>query len=167
MTIKEIATQIITLKPNLPTPSILEKITFQWNKKGLSAWHGGHDVNEEYREDLIDILEKEFEKNDPEYANILRFLLQQEIKNCYHSETMLEPLRTCYDSLADLKLYQDIPLLLSAIDDSSFDANLGLTKTRLFDNGYENVMAYLTSNEHIDQETIDRIQYYAEYFGYQ
>ena len=61
--------------------------------------------------------------------------------------------------------YEDIPLLLSA-NNTSFDANCALYKDRLFYKGYDNVMKYLKSNTEIDDDIIEGIQYYAEFFGY-
>ena len=163
---KEIASEIIQAKPNLPKKEILEKLTFKWNKEGLSTWDGGYDLNEDLREKVVELLEKEFRTKNSDYANILRFILKQEIKNCYESETSTQALSISYDRLADLEFYEDIPLLLKANDETSFDANCALFKNRLFYKGYENVMNYLKSSKELDKDIIESIQYYAEYFGY-
>jgi hypothetical protein len=163
---EEIFLKIKEARPNLPEEEVLNKITFNWNKEGLSTWDGGYDLNEKLREEVVELLEEEFRTKNPDYAKILRFLLRQEIENCSESEASTQTLRISYDRLADLEFYEDIPLLLSANDDTSFDAHCSLYKNRLFYKGYENVMKYLKSNEKIDEEIIERIQYYAEYFGY-
>jgi len=163
---KEIITKIIAAKPNLPAQEILDRMVFNWNKEGVSTWDGGFDLNEKLREGVIEGLAEEFRINNADYPEILRFFLKEEIKNCDASETSTDALRICYDRLAYLEFYEDLPLLLSALDDTSFDANCALYKNRLFYKGYKNVMNYLTSNDTIDKEIIESIQYYAEYFGY-
>lgn len=166
MSKEEIAAIIVEAKPNLPKQDILDKLTFKWNKEGLSTWDGGYDLNEDLREGVIEYLEEAFKANNAEYAKILRFFLKEEIKSCYGSETSTHALKICYDRLAYLEFYEDIPLLLSANDDTSFDANCSLYKNRLFYKGYEDVMNYLKSNKDIDKEIIESIQQYAEQYGY-
>ncbi len=163
---ENIVSEIIKSLPELPDDDVLKQIVFKWNKEDLSPWDGGYDLNEKKREEVVKLLRKKFETKNPEYAKILRFLLQQEIKNCYEGEFSNQTLSTCYDRLADLRFYEDIPLLLSANNDAGFDANCALYKDRLFYNGYENIMAYLKSNQEIEEHIIEGIQYYAEYFGY-
>jgi len=162
---EDIASKIIEAKPNIPEQEVLDKLIFKWNEESLSTWDGGYDLNEGLREKVVEFLDEKFQTKNPDYANILRFILEQEIKNCYESEISTQALSISYDRLARLEFYEDIPLLLSANDDTSFDANCALFKNRLFYKGYENVMEYLKSNKEIDQEIIDKIQYYAEYIG--
>ena len=158
--------KIIAAKPNLPDGETVLHLTFKWNKEGLSTWDGGEDLNETIREKVILALEKHLRENDADFRAILIFLLKQEIKNCYESDILTAGLRIAYDSLANLKYLEDIPLLLAANDETSFDANCGLFKDRLFYNGYEETMKYLKSNKEIDIAIVERIQYYATYFGY-
>lgn len=161
-----IVEKIIQSKPKLPPENMLLQIAFKWNKEGLSTWDGGEDLNEEIRGKVTQLLEENFKQKDSDFRAILRFLIKQEIRNCYESEILTTALRICYDNLAELKYLEDIPLLLAANDDTSFDANCGLFKDRLFYNGYKAVMKYLHSNKEIDLALIEKIQYYAEHFGY-
>ena len=165
MKIKEIIERISEAIPNLPESIVLEKIIFKWNDKDLGTWDGGFDLNELIREAVVKSLREEFNKSNVEYVEIIRFILKQEIENCCESQMSTETLRVCYDSLANLKAYEDIPLLIRA-NGASFDANCALFKDRIFYNGYENVMSYLKSNKKIDKEIIESVEYYAEQFGY-
>ena len=161
-----IVSKIEMYKPELPNKEVLDAIAFNWNKEGLSAWDGGYDLNESLRSDVVLLLEKVFKTKDTEYAAILRFLLEQEIKHSYEGEVATETLSIVYDSLANLKFYEDIALLLSAIFDTCFDAHCALYKDRLFYNGYDNVMKYIKSNYAINKEIIEQIQFCAETLGY-
>lgn len=156
---------IVSGKPQLPPNEVLEKIRFQWNDEELDTWDGGFDLNEETRKSVVQGLEKRKLLTDPELIDILRFLLKQEIENCIESECLTDVLTTCYDSLANFRHLEDVPLLLEA-NHSSFDAHCGLFKDRLFYNGYASVMQYLKTTQTVDKEIVDGVSFYAEYFGY-
>lgn len=166
MTPKEILDKINIAKPKLPNNEVLALIAFKWNNDELDTWDGGFDLNEKTRSNIIELLIPNFIIKDNDYLEILRFLLKQEIENSNESESFLVTLQTCYDSLADYKHLEDIPLLLAANNDTSFDANCALSKDRLFYNGYNNVMNYLKSNKDIDENIIEQIEYYADSFKY-
>ena len=158
-----IVSDIIKALPHLPAEKTWQQLIFRWNKNGLSPWEGGYDVNETVREKVIEILDKKIEKGDADQRAVVRFLIRQEIKNCHQGEMSTFGLMWCYERLAAIKFYEDILLLLAAIDETSFDANCALPKNRLFYNGYENVMAYLEGSEMVDDEVIERIRHYAKY----
>lgn len=164
--VKMILSEIIKAKPFLPSSETLSLIEFKWNDEDLSVWDGGFDINEEIRIKVSELLYPNFEKIDFDYLEILRFIIRQEIENCSEAEFLSTTLHCCYDYLANYKLLEDIPLLLSANDDTSFDANCGLFKDRLFFMGYKNVIDYMKSVSVPDLESIERLEYYAEYYGY-
>ena len=165
MKAEEIVAKILEAKPNLPEKEILLPITLKWNKKDLSVWDGGFDLNDELRQEVVKQLVPYFRENNPDFAAILRFLLQQETLSCYEYETSTWVLTECYNSLSELRFLEDIILLLEATE-ASFDAHCALYKNRMFLNGYKNVMKYLNSNKRIEKDDIERIQYQAAYFGY-
>ncbi|MVO09806.1 hypothetical protein GOQ30_11610 [Flavobacterium sp. TP390] len=164
--LEKIIEAIDAAKPNLPSKEILSTIAFKWNNNELTTWDGGFDLNEKKREKIVHLLAPNFIKKDSNYLEILRFLLSQEIENCCEGEFCTTTLRNCYDYLANYKNLEDVLLLLSANDDTSFDANSALFKDRLFYNGYTNVIKYIKSQKNIDKEIIERFEYYGNYFGY-
>ncbi|WP_445710667.1 hypothetical protein [Flavobacterium sp.] len=162
----KIIEEIDEARPNLPNEEILLTIAFKWNDVELTTWDGGFDLNEKEREKIVNLLAPNFIKKDSDYLEILRFLLKQEIENCCEGEFCSTTLHNCYDYLANYKNLEDVLLLLAANDDTSFDANSALFKDRLFYNGYSNVINYLKSQKNIDEEIIESLEYYGNYFGY-
>lgn len=166
LTYKKIVKAVLAARPNLPTEEFLAPIRFQWNEPGLSAWDGGNDVNEDLRWDVIDALEPEFDLNDIANRQILRFLVEQERLNSYHGETVSEGMRSCFNGLSDLRQLDDVYILFTAIDNSSFDANLALDKDRMFYCGYAPVMEFIRNHPDWDQDSVERMEWYADYFGF-
>lgn len=156
---EQIVAAILKSKPALPGEGILHDIAFQWNDEELDGWDGGKDLHEKLREEVILSLKDYFDKEDQELADILRYLLRQEIDNCSRAALSMPGLRVCYDRLAALKHYEDLELLMEALT-CSFDASLGLFKNRLFYLGHQNVLNYL-KQKGTDPETMEQFEYYA------
>lgn len=166
MTAETIVAQIHDHKPNLPPAEALLPITFSWNEEGLSCWDGGVDLNEDLRDDVFDLLEPTFETKDEDYLPILRFLLQQEIKNSRYGETCPWNFRSIFEYVAAFRKMEDVVLLLEAIQDTCFDASLALNKDRLFWNGYQEVIEYVRTHYENGEDLVDDLAFFGDYFGF-
>ncbi|MCP4440169.1 MAG: hypothetical protein GY810_14595 [Aureispira sp.] len=158
MTAEEYIVQYKMNPSIIETEEFIQQILFKHN--GKTGWGERYDLNEDFREEVIEELYKDYTNIDKPF--VLK-LWAAEQEHCSDLTTLTDCFRLITFMLYTLATVEDIPHLIDAKLHTSFDASCGLDINLMFPVDYKTAKEYYIQNPYSGYDIIAILDEYNEY----
>lgn len=145
--------------------AIIEEATFiqqiEFKDNGEEGWNEQADLNDDFREEVVKELYKDYTHSDKPFIHKL-WLAEHE--HCYELTLLTACFRQITFMLYTIATVEDIPMLMDAKLNTSFDASCGLDVDLMFPVDPKVAIAYYTQNPYSKEDDIvENLEKYSHY----